>query len=77
MKITSEHIANDQSSSNLSNNQRRGLASLRKRCKDGSLVVRETDKTKKLTAMTRDNYIASTEPHTIQDKVISARDESN
>ena len=47
---------------------------MKKKCKDGSLVIRETDKTKKLSVMTRENFIASTDSHIVQDKVISAVD---
>ena len=48
-----------------------GIASLKKRVKDGSLIVATTDKSKKFALLTREQYIKSGEIHTQKDIEIS------
>ena len=57
--------------SNLSRDELDGIASLKKRVKDGSLIVATTDKSKKFALLTREQYIKSGEIHTQKDIEIS------
>ena len=44
--------------SNLSKSEFNGLRSLKKRIKEGSLIICDTDKSKRVCALTRDQYLA-------------------
>ena len=57
--------------SNLTPDENLGLKSLQKRVKDGSLVIAETDKSKRFACLTRDQYIASGMVHAGKDIEIS------
>jgi len=56
---------------NITADQLRGVNSLKKRCKQEDLVIMETEKSKRLSIMTKPNYIASTEPHIRDDLKVS------
>ena len=56
---------------NLSSQQKEGILSLKRRIKEEDLVAMESDKSKKMTLMTMENYVQSTEPHTSGDQIIS------
>ena len=62
---------------NVSKVQEEGLKSKRKRTREEDLVVMETDKSRRLSIMTKENYVASTEPHTVNDPVITEEDLSS
>ena len=67
-----ERIVNEKSNdSNLSKAELDRIDSLRKRVKEGSLVVTTTDKSKKFALLTRDQYIESGKAHTQKDIEIS------
>ena len=53
--------------SNLSKDELMGLASLKKRISEGSLVVADTDKSKKFALLTREQYLESGLQHTVND----------
>ena len=53
--------------SNLSRDELDGLKSLKKNIKAGLLVVCDTDKSKRFSLLTRDQYIASGMKHTEKD----------
>ena len=62
---------------NISKVEEEGLKSIRKRIREEDLVVMETDKSKRLSIMTKENYVASTEPHTVNDPVITEEELSS
>ena len=64
---------NELSETNLSKNEQLGLKSLRKRINDGSLVICDSDKSKRFCALTKDQYIAAGSVHTEKDTEISAK----
>jgi len=69
-KYSSENCSVDgKQASNLTNGEIRGITSLRSRCKNEDLVIMETDKSKRLSMMTKEYYIAVTETHVIEDRV--------
>ena len=55
------------SESNLSPAELRGLKSLKKRIKEGSLIVADTDKSKRFACLTREQYVQSGLSHTAND----------
>ena len=57
--------------SNLTKDEAMGLKSLRKRIKNGSLVIADTDKSKRFACLSRDQYIASGMKHASKDIEIS------
>ena len=57
--------------SNLSNEELLGIKSLKKRVKEGSIVICETDKSKRFAVMTKEQFIASGNVHTCKDIVLS------
>ena len=59
---------------NISQDELEGIKSLRRRIKDEDLVIMETDKSKKLSIMTKENYVLSTDPHTNDDLTITNED---
>ena len=76
MQITSNYISSHCDSRgnqkmNITADQLRGVNSLKKRCKQEDLVIMETEKSKRLSIMTKPNYIASTEPHIRDDLKVS------
>ena len=76
MKITRDYISSNCDSKgnqklNVTVDQFNGMKSLKRRCKQEDLVVMETDKSKRLSIMTKQNYIESTEPHVKDDQVVS------
>ena len=62
---------------NLKKEEEEGLRSIRRRVREEDLVVMETDKSKRLSIMTKENYVASTEPHTSNDPVLTEEELSN
>ena len=56
--------------SNLSKSQKNGLLSIRKRVKDGEIVIIPTDKSGNLAIMTRDSYLKAGLKHTIKDREV-------
>ena len=54
-------------STNLTKEEIEGLKSLRRRVKEGSIIITETDKSKRFVVMTRDQYIQSGLEHTSKD----------
>ena len=60
---------------NISSQQRIGLTNLKRRIQEEDLVAMESDKSKRMTLMTKRNYIESTDPHTSGDLVISLEDQ--
>ena len=63
--------------SNLTAEQRSGLASLKKKKKNGEIVIFETDKSKRFSCDTRENYQTSGATHTMHDEIITAEDKKN
>ena len=59
------------SESNLSPDELKGLKSLKKRIREGSLVIADTDKSRRFAALTREQYVASGLAHTKNDIEIS------
>ena len=75
MELVKRYIADNcakdgKQNSNLTEVERVGIQSIKERCKSEDLVVMETDKSKRLSLMTMDNYIAVTESHITEDRVI-------
>ena len=56
---------------NISKNESLGIQSLKKRCKNEDLVIMETDKSKRMSIMTKENYIAVTEQTIFEDQTVS------
>ena len=65
-KLNNNH-ADNRVDSNLSDEELEGLRSLKKRIKDGSLIICDSDKSKRFIALTRDQYVASGLKHTKND----------
>ena len=67
--VNSSHKAKKQtiSESNLTSDELNGLKSLKKRIKDGSIVICETDKSKRFAALSPSQYIQAAEVHTQKD----------
>ena len=63
-----------QKATSLTKSQREGLASLKKRSKEGDLFILERDKTNKFAAVDQDTYLKMGEKHTHKDEVISQRE---
>ena len=59
------------SESNLTPEQLAGLKSLKKRVRDGTLIISDTDKSKKFALLTPEQYLAAGEVHTSKDLEIS------
>ena len=57
--------------SNLTSAQKRGIASLKKRIKDGELIVMVTDKSGKLAVVSMEMYLEMGKVHTKNDKRVS------
>ena len=57
--------------SNLSEQEILGLKSLKEKIKDGQLVIAQTDKSKRFSALTREQYYESGAQHTANDIEIS------
>ena len=60
---------------NVSSQQKEGLVSLKRRIKEEDLVAMESDKSKRMTLMTKSNYIESTQPLISEDVVISVEEQ--
>ena len=60
--------------SNLTPEQKRGLASLIEKRKEKEIVIFETDKSKRFSCDTMDNYQLLGTSHTAHDEIISAED---
>ena len=54
----------------LSEDQRKGLTQIKKRTKEGEVVVLETDKTGKFSIVTTEDYLKMGQKHTAGDKII-------
>ena len=65
---------NGEQKSNLTPGERRGLKSLRKRVKDGDLVVLQTDKSGRFAIMSMETYIRAGEKHTNRDTEVAWTD---
>ena len=59
---------------NITTDESLGMRRLKERCKTEDLVIMETDKSKRLSMMTKENYVAVTEQHIIDDMVITEAD---
>ena len=57
--------------SNLNHNQRQGLVKLKKRVKEGNIILLKTDKTDKLAVVSPDVYLEMGEVHIGDDKTIT------
>ena len=55
--LTYENCLNSLKRSNLTRNDIRGLKSLKKRVKEGEIIILPTDKTGLFTGMSRDTYL--------------------
>ena len=66
-----KRFSNEEPAQNLSREELSGIASLKRRCRKEDLVIMETDKSKRLSIMTKVNYIQVTDPHVVNDKVLS------
>ena len=64
----------NQKATSLTKSQREGLASLKKRSKEGDLFILETDKTNKFAAVNQDTFLKMGQKHTHKDEVISQVD---
>ena len=77
LKVFREFIAEKapegKQNDNLTKKQKVGLAKLKKRIKDGEIVVLQTDKSGKLCITTLENYIKMGEEHTRGDKKVDAK----
>ena len=72
MKYASENCSSERrQESNISRSEYFGKTSLKERCKTEDLVIMETDKSKRMSLMTKQNYVAATEPHIVDDRAIS------
>ena len=60
--------------SNLNKKEKEGLESLKKRVKEGEIVVAQTDKSSRFTLLTRSQYLQSGLKHTEKDRKITWRD---
>ena len=60
--------------SNIDKETRDGIRSLRRRVKSGELLIQMTDKSGKLCANTKENYVASLQPHIENDSVITLKE---
>ena len=56
--------------SNLTKKELRGLKSLKKRIKDGEIIISQSDKSSRLCVLSREQYIKSGETHTMNDDEI-------
>ena len=79
LKVVEDYVSDNlvnssQEFSNLSSQQSKGITDLRKKCKRDDLVIMETDKTKKLSIMTKENYVSVTAPHTDCDSTITSEE---
>ncbi|MCP3678952.1 MAG: hypothetical protein GY782_01110, partial [Gammaproteobacteria bacterium] len=63
-----------QRASSLNASQKQGLASLKRRSKEGELFILETDKTNKFAAVDQDTYLKMGGKHTDKDLVISPQE---
>ena len=61
----------NQKATSLTKSQREGLASLKKRSKEGDLFILETDKINKFAAVNQDTFLKMGQKHTHKDEVIS------
>ena len=66
-KATDEFVSTHKVKPNTTEQEQKGLKSLKKR-KD--VVVFQTDKSSRFSVDTRDNYVAACEKHTAKDKVV-------
>ena len=57
--------------SNLTREEEIGLKRLKKRVKEGDVIITETDKSKKFCVMKKDQYILSGQKHTAKDSVVT------
>ena len=76
MQLTKDYIAQNcdeqgRQQPNIGPSQCRGISRLKSRCAEEDLVIKDTDKSKRLSIMTKENYILSTDPHTANDRTIS------
>lgn len=62
---------------NISRKEAEGIKTLKKRCDREDLVIMETEKSKRMSIMTKSNYVDVTEPHFLEDRIISDTELSN
>jgi len=75
LSITEEYAnKNNNSLKNLSNEQRKGLKSLKQRQKNKEIVVFQTDKSGKMIVDSPENYIEAAKPHFKDDKIIDIKE---
>ena len=73
--ITDKYAAEkDTEMENLTEEQKRGIKSLKRRQKEGEIVIFQTDKSGKLAADTPENYAEAARPHIEKDEVITEKD---
>ena len=72
LKITKEYIEENKETEriNLSKEQQKGLRSLKKRQKEGEIVIFQTDKSGKMSVDTPQNYAEAAKTHIEKDKII-------
>ena len=64
----------DTEMSNLTEEQKKGIKSLKKKQKEGEIVVFQTDKSGRLAADSPENYAEAAMPHTENDEVVTKKD---
>ena len=76
MKSVNNYVQNDKNKQwqNLTENEKNGLRSLRKRSKDNSVVIYQTDKSGRFSIDTAENYLLACEPHVKGDETITQQD---
>ena len=67
MKVVEDYVRENSGNRPQHYSTKSGYHDLKNRCKRDDLVKMETDKTKKLSIMTKENYISVTAPHTDSD----------
>ena len=76
LKSVNNYVQNDMNKQwqNLIVNEKNGLRSLRKRSKDNSVVIYQTDKSGRFSIDTAENYILPCDPHVKGDETITQQD---
>ena len=59
---------------NLTEKQKRGIKSLKRKQKEGEIVIFQTDKSGKLAADTPDNYTEAARPHIEKDMIVTQKE---
>ena len=67
-------IKKDTEMSNLTEEQKKGIKSLKKKQKEGRVVIFQTDKSGKLAADSPENYAEAARPHKEKDEIVTKKD---